>query len=84
MNMTFNFDNKYDKKNSDEKIIEAIKFLIEQYTFVTMKDTDEIYYYDSGSGIYVNGGEVFIKSELAAMHTYIPSHHIKEIIQLII
>ena len=58
MNMTFNFDNKYDKKNSDEKIIEAIKFLIEQYTFATMKDTDEIYHYDSDRGIYVKGGDV--------------------------
>ena len=83
MNMTFNFDNKYDKKNSDEKIIEAIKFLIEQYTFATMKDTDEIYHYDSDRGIYVKGGEVFIKKELAAMHAYIPSHHVNEIINTI-
>ena len=83
MNMTFNFDNKYDKKNSDEKIIEAIKFLIEQYTFATMKDTDEIYHYDSDRGIYVKGGDVFIKKELAAMHAYIPSHHVNEIINTI-
>src|SRR5215216_2811290 len=83
MNMNFKFDNKYDKKNSDEKIIEAIKFLLERYTFVTMKDTDEIYYYDSGRGIYVKDGEIFIKSELAAMHTYIPSHQVNEIINTI-
>jgi putative DNA primase/helicase len=82
--MTFNFDNKYDKKKKDsEEIIEATNFLIEQYNFATMKDTDEIYYYDSNRGIYVKRGEVFIKSELAAMHTYIPTHQVNEIINTI-
>jgi len=83
MNMTFNFDNKYDKKNSDEKIIEATNYLLERYTFATMKDTGEIYSYDSERGIYVKGGEVFIKSELAAMHTYIPTSQVNEIINTI-
>lgn len=40
------------KKKDSEEIIEATKFLIEQYTFATMKDTDEIYYYDSNRGIF--------------------------------
>ncbi len=48
-----------------------------------MKDTDEIYHYDSDRGIYVKGGEVFIKKELAAMHAYIPSHQVNEIINTI-
>ena len=71
------------KKNSAEEIIAATNFLIERYTFATMKDTDEICYYDSDKGIYVKGGEVFIKKELAAMHAYIPSHHVNEIINTI-
>jgi putative DNA primase/helicase len=73
----------YHKKNSAEEIIAARNFLIERYTFATMNDTDEIYYYDSNRGIYVKGGEFFIKSELAVMHTYIPTHQVNEIISTI-
>lgn len=74
----------YDKKNSAEEIIIAsTNFLIERYTFATMKDTDEIYYYDSDKGIYVKGGEVFIKKEMAAMHSYLPTYQVNEIINTI-
>ena len=79
-----NMDSKYDnKRNSDEEIITSTNFLIERYTFATMKDTDEIYHYDSDRGIYVKGGEVFIKKEFTAMHAYIPTHHVNEIINTI-
>ena len=72
------------KKNSAEEIIAATNFLIERYTFATMKDTDELYYYyDSDKGIYVQGGEVFIKKEIAAMHTYLPTYQVHEIINTI-
>jgi putative DNA primase/helicase len=75
---------RYDRKNSAEEIIIAsINFLIERYTFATMIDTDEIYHYESDRGIYVKSGEVFIKKELADMHTYIPSHQVTEIINTI-
>jgi putative DNA primase/helicase len=73
----------YHKKNSDEEIIASTNFLMEKYTFVTMKDNDEVYYYDSNRGIYGKGGEICIKSELAAMHNYIPTHQVKEIINTI-
>jgi putative DNA primase/helicase len=74
---------RYNKRNSIEEIISSINFLIDRYNFATLKDTDDIYYYDSQRGIYVKGGEVFIKKELAAMHTYIPSNQITEIINTI-
>lgn len=48
-----------------------------------MKDTDDIYYYDSDKGIYVQGGGVFIKKEVAAMHTYLPTYQVNEIINTI-
>src|SRR5215204_2398058 len=84
MNMSFNFDNRYSRKNIDyEKIMESTNYLLDQYNFATMKDTDEIYYYDSKRGIYVKGGEVFIKSELASMQTYTPTHQVNEIINTI-
>jgi putative DNA primase/helicase len=73
----------YHKKNSAEEIIAATNFLIERYTFATMNDTDEIYYYDSNRGIYLKGGEVFIKKEVAAMHSYLPTYQVNEIINTI-
>jgi putative DNA primase/helicase len=80
MNMTFNFD----KKHSEyDKIIESTNYLADRYNFATLKDTDEIYYYDSNRGIYLKGGEILIKSELASMHAYIPSHQVTEIINTI-
>jgi len=84
MNIGSNSDSIYYRNKKDyEVIISSTNFLIERYTFATMKDTDEIYYYDSDKGIYVKGGEIFIKKELAAMHAYIPSHQVKEIINTI-
>src|SRR5918993_4896963 len=74
----------FDKKNSAEEIIiESTNFLIERYNFATMKDTDEVYYYDSNRGIHAKGGEIFIKCELAGMHAYIPTHQVNEIINTI-
>ncbi|HET9806206.1 MAG TPA: phage/plasmid primase, P4 family [Nitrososphaeraceae archaeon] len=82
--MTFNSDNIFSgKKLEHDKIIESINYLTNQYNFATLKDTDEIYYYDSNRGIYVKGREVFIKSELAAMQTYMPIHQVNEIINTI-
>jgi putative DNA primase/helicase len=82
--MTSNFY-KTDKVNKTEQtvIIESVNYLTEKYTFATMKDTDDIYYYDSNRGIYIKEGEVFIKSELIAMHGYISTHTVTEIINTI-
>src|SRR5215208_1020697 len=78
--MTFTY---HKKNNSTEEIIASTNFLIDRYNFATMKDTDEIYYYDSNRGIYLQGGEILIKSELASMHAYIPTHQVTEIINTI-
>jgi putative DNA primase/helicase len=84
MNIASDSDSIYYRNKKDyEQIISSTNFLIDQYTFATMKDTDEIYHYDSDRGIYVQGGEIFIKKELAAMHAYIPSHKVNEIINTI-
>lgn len=84
MNIASDSDSIYYRNKKDyEQIISSTNFLMEQYTFATMKDTDEIYHYDSDRKIYVKGGEIFIKKELAAMHAYIPSHKVNEIINTI-
>jgi hypothetical protein len=62
MNIASDSDSIYYRNKKDyEQIISSTNFLIKQYTFATMKDTDEIYHYDSDRGIYVKGGEIFIK-----------------------
>jgi putative DNA primase/helicase len=84
MNIASESDSIYYRSKKDyEVIISSTNFLIEQYSFATIKDTDEIYYYDSNRGIYVRGGEVFIKKELASMHAYITTHQVTEIINTI-
>ena len=84
MNITSDSDSIYYRNKKDyEQIILSTNFLIERYSFATMKDNDEIYHYDSDKGIYVKGGEICIKKELAAMHAYIPTHHVSEIINTI-
>lgn len=39
------------------------KELIKKYHFKSLKDTEEIYYYDSDKGIYIKGAEWLIKQE---------------------
>jgi putative DNA primase/helicase len=39
------------------------KELIKKYHFKSLKDTEEIYYYDSNKGIYIKGAEWLIKQE---------------------
>ena len=81
--MTFNFNKQEEKASISEKIIKDVNYLTEKYEFVTLIETDQIYYYDNSQGIYIPGGEIFIKSELAAMHAYSPTYQISEIINTI-
>ena len=60
MNIASNSDSIYYRNKKDyEQIISSTDFLIDKYTFATMKDTDEIYHYDSDRGIYVKGGDFY-------------------------
>jgi len=84
MNATFNFNKENEIKETEQNIIiESVNYLTERFTFTTMKDTEEIYYYDSNRGIHIKGGIIFIKSELSTMHVYIASHTVHEIINTI-
>jgi P4 family phage/plasmid primase-like protien len=58
--------------------------LLSRYTFKTLKDTEEIYYYDIGCGIYVTGGESLIKSESEKIAPDISTNQVNEIINHII
>ncbi|HEY9387419.1 MAG TPA: phage/plasmid primase, P4 family [Nitrososphaeraceae archaeon] len=58
----------------------VIDELMQKYTFKTLKDTKEIYYYDNDHGIFVNEGEILIESELERMKPDISTHLVNEVI----
>jgi putative DNA primase/helicase len=57
-------DGKGKKKEQEEKIAQLIRELKDRYHFKTLKDTEEIWYYNDARGVYIDNGEVIIKSIL--------------------
>lgn len=53
-----------EKKFSQEIINDTAKWVIEQFKIITLKETDVIYRYEWGDGIYVPDGEILVKTEL--------------------
>ena len=66
------------EQEQDSKSIE--QQLTEIYHFKTVKDTEEIYYYNSEKGIFVKNGEQIIKQEYVK---YFPDCKIKEVDQVL-
>jgi D5 N terminal like len=77
-------DNDDGKNKSKQVILDITDELLSRYTFKTLKDTEEIYYYDIGRGIYVTGGESLIKSEAENIAPDISTNQVNEIINHII
>ena len=56
------------KREEQQKQIQDLKLeLEEKYYFKTLKDTEEIYFYDGARGIFVSNGEVIIKGALESV-----------------
>jgi putative DNA primase/helicase len=72
------------KKSKTEILLEITDYLLDEYTFKTMKDIEEIYYYDSQHGIYVAGAESIIKARVEEIEPGISSHQVNEILNHII
>ena len=70
--------NGHDKSNSKSKTEE--QELTEIYDFKTVKDTEEIYYYNSEKGIFVKYGEQIIKQEYVKCF---PDCKIKDVDQVV-
>jgi putative DNA primase/helicase len=74
--------------NNNKKSKQAVLFitdkLLANYTFKTLRDTEEVYYYDSARGIYIPGGESLIKSEVEKEMPDISTNQVNEIINHII
>jgi Bifunctional DNA primase/polymerase, N-terminal len=72
------------KNKSKQVILDITDELLSRYIFKTLKDTEEIYYYDIRRGIYVTGGESLIKSESEKITPDISTNQVNEIINHII
>jgi putative DNA primase/helicase len=73
----------HEKKNKDNpKTLE--EELTEKYHFKSLKDTEEIYYYDSEKGIFVKNAEWLIKQECIKSDPECSSKNVTEVINHII
>jgi putative DNA primase/helicase len=76
-----NFSQYLNKNDSEENIVlSSINYLTQFCIFVTLKDTEEIYRFDKNKGIFVAGGDQFIKSEIVATYRNITTKEMNEII----
>jgi hypothetical protein len=62
-NLSFKPNESLDETPEDI-VLSSVDYLTQLYTFATLRDTDEIYYYHKTKGIFVPGGDKYIKSEV--------------------
>jgi P4 family phage/plasmid primase-like protien len=67
------------EKRTDD-VTELTDQIMKEYTFKTMKDTKEIYYYDDNKGLYVNGGEWLIQEYAEMLNSKIRTVQVNEVI----
>jgi P4 family phage/plasmid primase-like protien len=61
-------------------VIEITNQIMKEYTFKTMKDTKEIYYYDDDKGLYLNGGEWLIQEHAEILNSKVRTVQVNEVI----
>jgi P4 family phage/plasmid primase-like protien len=61
-------------------VIELTNQIMKEYTFKTMKDTKEIYYYDDNKGLYVNGGKTLVEEHAEILNPNIRTVQVNEVI----
>jgi P4 family phage/plasmid primase-like protien len=67
------------EKRTDD-VTELTDQIMKEYTFKTMKDTNEIYYYDDNKGLYVNGGEWLIQEHAEILNSKVRTVQVYEVI----
>jgi P4 family phage/plasmid primase-like protien len=70
-------------KNAGDYVVELAADLSEKFIFKTMRDTEEVYYYDEYTGIYNRSGEQLIKEQLEFLRPDIKTKTVNEVIQKI-
>jgi P4 family phage/plasmid primase-like protien len=68
------------KSNPRDTILSLTEQIMNEYTFKTMKDTEEIYFYDDSAGIYVSQGDWIVKEQCELLYPEITSHKVQEVI----
>ena len=54
-----------------------------EYAFKTMRDNEEMYYYDIGRGLYQRFGDSVIREYVEILNPKVKTHTVNEIIQKI-
>jgi P4 family phage/plasmid primase-like protien len=67
------------EKRTDD-VTELTDQIMKEYTFKTMRDTKEIYYYDNNKGLYVNGGEWLIQERAEILNSKVRTVQVNEVI----
>jgi P4 family phage/plasmid primase-like protien len=65
---------------NDHPVLWLTQDITKEFTFKTMKDNEQIYYYDNEKGLYISGGEWLIKEHCEMMQPEITTHQVQEII----
>lgn len=91
INQKYDEDNRDDDEEEKEKQeygnLTSDQFereLIKKYHFKATKDTEDLYYYDSESGVYVKNGDWLIKQECFKFNPQITTKEVDQIKQHII
>jgi putative DNA primase/helicase len=69
--------------NNQGIIIDLTERIMTEFTFKTMRDNEEIYYYDTTAGLYRKFGDRIIKEYVEILHPSIKTFQVNEIIQKI-
>lgn len=68
-----------DKHREEKKQADFLDSLIEKYHFKTIRDNEEIYYYNPSTGIFLPDGDIIIKEELQiALRRRLKNKHVAE------
>ncbi|MGE5660656.1 MAG: hypothetical protein ACM3X1_00255, partial [Ignavibacteriales bacterium] len=71
------------RDNDQDTITSLTEQVMSEYTFKTMRDNDEMYYYDVYRGVYVGFGDTTIKEYVEVLNPKIKTHTVNEIVQKI-
>jgi P4 family phage/plasmid primase-like protien len=71
------------EKRTDD-VTELTDQTMKEYTFKTMRDTKEIYYYDNNKGVYINSGERLIQEYAEILNSKVRTVQVNEVINHII
>lgn len=71
-------------KDTNQDIVTSLtEQVMTEYTFKTMRDNEQMYYYDIGRGLYLSFGETIIREYVELLNPKIKTYVVNEVIQKI-